>query len=517
VKPPVFEYVAARSTEEALAELARHGEDAKLLAGGQSLMPILNMRLAAPRRLVDLNRVVELAYVEERDGGVAIGAMTRQRAVEKSALVSRRVPLLAEAIPWVGHFQIRNRGTIGGSLAHADPAAELPAVAACLDARFTVRGPAGTRTLTADELYVTYLTTSLAPTEILTGTWWPAAPADTGYAWLELARRHGDYALVGVAAAVTLRDGAVAEARLALTGVGGRPVRAREAERALASGPLSDAALDAAAAAVRRAIAPEGDIHATAEYRRHIAGVLVVRALRLAAERALLGGGRRPPSEPPLGIAPAKPALDQSVCMRGPGESRESLGSPCSGAPRRGGASEAGARTADPHTREEGRRVSVPAEVAVTVTVNGRAYSERVAPRLLLSDFLRHRLGLTGTHVGCEHGVCGACTVLVDGAAVRSCLLLAVQADGAAITTVEGLAPDGERLHPIQQAFHEMHGLQCGFCTPGILLSVVELLRDTSNPDDAAIRQGLAGTLCRCTGYQNIVRAVRRAAELGGR
>jgi carbon-monoxide dehydrogenase small subunit len=158
--------------------------------------------------------------------------------------------------------------------------------------------------------------------------------------------------------------------------------------------------------------------------------------------------------------------------------------------------------------------VSEPAEIAVTVTVNGRAYTERVAPRLLLSDFLRHRLGLTGTHVGCEHGVCGACTVLVDGAAVRACLLLAVQADGTAITTVEGLAPDGERLHPIQQAFREMHGLQCGFCTPGILLSVVELLRDTPHPDGAAIRQGLAGNLCRCTGYQNIVRAVLRAAEL---
>jgi carbon-monoxide dehydrogenase small subunit len=158
--------------------------------------------------------------------------------------------------------------------------------------------------------------------------------------------------------------------------------------------------------------------------------------------------------------------------------------------------------------------VSEPAEIAVTVTVNGRAYTERVPPRLLLSDFLRHRLGLTGTHVGCEHGVCGACTVLVDGAAVRACLLLAVQADGTAITTVEGLAPDGERLHPIQQAFREMHGLQCGFCTPGILLSVVELLRDTPHPDGPAIRRGLAGNLCRCTGYQNIVRAVLRAAEL---
>ena len=156
----------------------------------------------------------------------------------------------------------------------------------------------------------------------------------------------------------------------------------------------------------------------------------------------------------------------------------------------------------------------IPPEIAITVRVNERDYVERVAPRLLLSDFLRHQLGLTGTHVGCEHGVCGACTVLLDGAAVWSCLLLAVQADGARITTVEGLARDGEPLHPVQEAFREMHGLQCGFCTPGVLLSAVELLRDTPHPDDATIRRGLAGNLCRCTGYQNIVRAVRRAAEL---
>jgi carbon-monoxide dehydrogenase small subunit len=150
----------------------------------------------------------------------------------------------------------------------------------------------------------------------------------------------------------------------------------------------------------------------------------------------------------------------------------------------------------------------------VRLRVNGAEYAKPVPPRLLLSDFLRHHLGLTGTHVGCEHGVCGACTVLLDGEAVRSCLLLAVQADGSEVTTVEGLAePDG-RLHPVQQAFHEMHALQCGFCTPGFLLSVVAFLRDVPAPSDDEIRHGLAGNLCRCTGYQNIVRAVRRAGEL---
>jgi len=158
-----------------------------------------------------------------------------------------------------------------------------------------------------------------------------------------------------------------------------------------------------------------------------------------------------------------------------------------------------------------------PPPIPVRLRVNGREHTESVAPRLLLSDFLRHRLGLTGTHVGCEHGVCGACTVLFDGEAVRACLLLAVQADGAEITTVEGLAPDADHLHPVQQAFHETHALQCGFCTPGFLMSVVVFLRDVPDPSDEEIRRGLAGNLCRCTGYQNIVLAVRRASELMAR
>jgi len=286
VKPPVFEYVAVASTEEALVELADHGEDAKLLAGGQSLMPLLNMRLAAPGRLVDLNRVGSLSYIVERAGAVAIGAMTRQRAVERSGLIAARVPLLAEALPWVGNTAIRNRGTIGGSLAHADPAAELPGVAVCLDARFTVRGTAGERTLAARDFFRSYLATALAPTELLTEVWFPSLLPGSGSAWIEFARRHGDYALVGVAAVVTLDGSTVSEARLALVGVDGVPVRPAAAERLLVGAPLSPESMAAAADSVRRSIEPSGDVHATAAYRRHLAGVLIVRALTRAGERA---------------------------------------------------------------------------------------------------------------------------------------------------------------------------------------------------------------------------------------
>lgn len=288
MKPPAFEYVAVASTEEAVAQLAAHGDDARILAGGQSLMPILNMRLAAPGRLVDLNRVGALSYIVERAGGVAIGAMTRQRTAERSALIARAAPLLAEALPWVGHSAIRNRGTIGGSLAHADPAAELPGVAVCLDARFTVRGEAGERTLAAREFFRGYLTTALAPAELLTEVWFPSAPPGSGAAWIEFARRHGDYALVGVAAVVTLEGSTVRQARLAVIGVDGVPVRAVDAERLLIGVPLSPESMAAAAESVRHILEPHDDIHATAAYRRHLAGILTVRALTRAGERVRL-------------------------------------------------------------------------------------------------------------------------------------------------------------------------------------------------------------------------------------
>ena len=288
MKPPAFEYVVVASTEEAVAQLAAHGDDARLLAGGQSLMPILNMRLATPGRLVDLNRVGTLSYIVERPGGVAIGAMTRQRTAERSELVATAVPLLAEALPWVGHTAIRNRGTIGGSLAHADPAAELPAVAVCLDARVTVRGEAGERTLAARDFFRSYLTTALAPTELLAEVWFPSALPGTGAAWIEFARRHGDYALVGVAAVVTLEGSTVRRASLAVTGVDGVPVRAVDAERLLIGAPLSAESMAAAAESVRRILEPHADIHATAAYRRHLAGILTVRALTRAGDRARL-------------------------------------------------------------------------------------------------------------------------------------------------------------------------------------------------------------------------------------
>jgi len=282
VKPPKFDYHAPTTVEQALELLGRYGGDAKVLAGGQSLMPLLNFRLSRPAALVDLNRIPSLAYVREQDGQVRFGAMTRQRTIEFSPVVRERVPLLGEATRWVGHLPIRTRGTIGGSIAHADPAAEYPAVLTALEGEVVARGPKGERVVKAKDLFQTYLATSLTPDEILVEVRMPAMPAGAGYALEEFARRHGDFAIVGIAA-VVVKDGArCALARLATAGAGPVPVRLRAAEEILERDGLTDAAIEAASRRASELVSPDSDIHASADYRRHLTGVLTKRALKRA-------------------------------------------------------------------------------------------------------------------------------------------------------------------------------------------------------------------------------------------
>lgn len=285
MKPPRFEYHAPTTVEEALGLLGRYQGDAKVLAGGQSLMPLLNFRLLRPAALIDLNRIAALSYIEEVDGQVRLGAMTRQRAVEFSPVVRRRLPLLAEATRWVGHLPIRTRGTIGGSIAHADPAAEYPAVLTALEGEVVARGPRGERTLRPADLFQTYLTTSLEPDEILTEVRLPATPAGAGYAFEEFARRHGDFALVGIAALVVMEGRRVVRARLATAGASPVPVRLRAAEEILERDGLSDETIAAAASRAGALVEPDSDIHASADYRRHLTGVLTGRALKRARAR----------------------------------------------------------------------------------------------------------------------------------------------------------------------------------------------------------------------------------------
>jgi aerobic carbon-monoxide dehydrogenase medium subunit len=288
MKPAPFEYFRPTSLAEALALLAEHGGDAKPLAGGQSLIPAMNFRLATPAVLVDLNALSELTYIADASGDVRIGAMTRQRAVERSALVSARVPLMAETMPHIAHPAIRNRGTIGGSLAHADPAAELPAVMLSLNASFTVSSQAGSRQVSAEEFFVSLFSTAVQAGELLTEVRIPAPPERSGFAFQEISRRHGDFALVGAAAAVRLDgNGRCEDARVALLSVGDRPMLAEQAARALVGQPPSAGPIRAAAdAASTLDIDPSSDIHASARYRRQLANVLTRRVLERAFARA---------------------------------------------------------------------------------------------------------------------------------------------------------------------------------------------------------------------------------------
>lgn len=282
MKPAKFDYHAPESADEAVALLARYGGDAKVLAGGQSLMPMLNFRLARPAALVDVNRIAALAYIREDNGTVAFGAMTRQRTIEFSPVVAVRLPLLREATRWVGHLPIRSRGTIGGSIAHADPSAEYPAVLTALGGEVVVQGPRGRRTVKAADLFETYLTTTLATDELVVEVRLPVMPAGAGYAFEEFARRHGDFAIVGIAAMVVRAGDRCTAARLATAGAGPVPVRLRAAEEILERDGLGAAAIEAAAARAAELVQPDSDVHASADYRRHLTGVLTARAIRRA-------------------------------------------------------------------------------------------------------------------------------------------------------------------------------------------------------------------------------------------
>jgi carbon-monoxide dehydrogenase medium subunit len=422
VKPAAFDYAAPTSLDEALQLLAAN-DTAKVLAGGQSLIPLLNLRLAEPELLIDLRRVPGLNEIARQGNELVIGATVRQRQAERDPLVAEDAPLITAALAEVGHPQIRSRGTVGGSIAHADPAAELPAALVALDGRVIARGPGGERSIPAADFYLGFLTTALDDDEILVAVALPAAPPRTGAACVEIAQRAGDYAACGAVAQVTLDDaGTIAQARVALIGAG------RRGEH-------------------RGCRPPRG--------RRGRADRRPARSLRL--------------SHPPR---------------------------------RRGHAP--GARAG-----KEPRRMSTH---TIRVTVNGTEHEAEVPARLTLADFLRERLDLTATHLGCEHGVCGACTILLDGETARSCIMLAAQADGSEITTLEGVVAEDEDLHPVQQAFWDRHGLQCGFCTPGIIMSTLELLREHPEPTREQIDDALGGHLCRCTGYVKIVEAVEQAA-----
>lgn len=287
MKPAPFVYHAPASLGAALMLKAEHGDEAKFLAGGQSLIPAMNFRIANPALLVDVNKLAALDYIHVVAGELRIGALTRVQRLEHDPLVRAHWPLLPETVPHIAHPQIRNRSTVGGSLAHADPAAELPVILTALGGRLRLQSSTGERWVGADDFFVSLFTTAIATDEMLVEVAIPAAPARTGTAFMEVARRHGDYAMLGVAVVVTLdAAGACSAARLIFLNAGDRPMNAQRAAAVLLGQLPGSAAIEAAASSATEELEPMGSVHATPAYQRHLARVLARRALRLAVQRA---------------------------------------------------------------------------------------------------------------------------------------------------------------------------------------------------------------------------------------
>ena len=463
MKPAAFAYSRPSGIEEACALLAAD-DGARLIAGGQTLVPLMAMRLARPTRLVDIARVPGLAFVREEADAIAIGATTTQRAAESDPLVRAKLPLLARALPFIGHAATRARGTIGGSLANGDSAAEIALVAVTLGATLVYReGERGGESPAAD-FFVGPMVTTLPTTAVLTAARFPVWRERVGVGFQEISSRRSDFAFASAAAQVALNpDGTCARIAIGVGAAAETPLRLGAAEQALVGTRLAPEAIRTAVGEALAGITPMADLHASAEYRRRVATSLPIRAVADAYENA---------KAQPIGWV----------------------------------------ERSETH-RDAPRDVVGFADAQPTLRVNGQIHRVDVEPRMTLLDGLRDKLGLVGAHAGCEHGVCGACTVLIDGVAVRSCLMFAVQADGYAITTIEGLTPAPGELSVLQDAFCETHGLQCGYCTPAMILAAHALLAGNPSPTRDEIVEAISGNICRCTGYAQIVEAVALAAE----
>ncbi len=440
--PASFEYERATSVEGAIASLQRLGSEARIIAGGHSLLPMMKLRLANPEHLIDINDLTELSYIREEGDEIAIGALTRHVDLLKSELLARHFPLFRDAENVIADPVVRNRGTIGGSLCQADAAEDLSAVCSAVKAKAVIRGAGGERVVGMEDFHVGPYMTAVGDGELLTEVRIPLRPGG-GSAHEKVERRAGDWAIAAASAAVWIDGGTIAD-------VGHRAQRGR--------------AHDDPSLASRGAAARQGSVGG---------------AVR-AGGRDRLGGllsERRRPGADRL----------QAPSRRRPHDTR-------------------------PAPRDGTRPASGGLIMHVSITINGEQVSREIEPRQLLVHFIRETPGLTGTHWGCDTSNCGACVVQMDGEPVKSCTILAAMCEGHEIRTVESLEVDGQ-LDPVQMGFHEQHALQCGFCTPGMLMTARALLDENPDPTDQEIRTAISGAICRCTGYKNIVSAVRWAAE----
>jgi len=471
-----FDYVEPTSVAEAVALLAQHGSQAKLLAGGTDLLVHMKMERVAPQVVISLRRVPGLDRIAAQDGQLRIGARATIRAIERDPRVQARYAALADACHNFSTTQVTTMGTLGGNLGNGSPASDSAPALIALGAEIELTGPDGARRLPLEQFFVGPGTTALRRGELITDVILPQPPAGMGSAFLKNSRVAADIAKAN-GAVMLVREGdraadsRVADCRMAFGSVAPTPLRTRQAEQALIGQVWSKELVERAARLASEEVAPIDDVRSQAWYRREAVRVLAYDGLHRAWQRAA--------------INPGVPALVGSKNLSG---------------------------LQDLTGFRDTLRLAADEQRWIVLNVNGKLHRVWVSPNDLLLNVLREQLELTGTKYGCGIGECSACTVQLDGQPALACLVLAVSAVGHDIRTVEGLQGADGTLDPLQAAFIDFAAYQCGYCTPGMLMTAKTLLAETPRPSEDDVRHYLRGNLCRCTGYASIVRAVLSCA-----
>ncbi len=470
-----FDYCEPTSLQEAIALLADYGDRAKILAGGTDLLVHMKMERIAPQAVISIHRLSGLDRIAVQDGHLHIGARATIKAIECDPMVQSHYQALSEACSSFSTTQVQTMGTIGGNLGNGSPASDTAPALIAFGAQVELTGPEGKRCLPLEQFFVGPGKTALQQGELLTNVMLPQPQPGTGSAFLKLSRVAADIAKANAAVVLVRQDERIADGRLVFGSVAPTPVRARQAEQMLIGQSFSQELVERVSQIASEEVSPIDDVRSEAWYRREVVRIMACDGLQQAWQRAQTlipnpspyeGEGRAPKMLRPLG--PQHDRID---------------------------------------------RIAANEKRWVELNVNGKAHPVWVGPNDLLLNVLREQLQLTGTKYGCGIGECSACTVQIDGQPVLACLVLAVSAVGHDILTVEGLQnPDGT-LDPLQEAFLDFAAYQCGYCTPGMLMTAKALLTEKLHLSEDDVRYYLRGNLCRCTGYASIVRAVLGCAE----
>ncbi|MFH1487310.1 MAG: FAD binding domain-containing protein [Pseudomonadota bacterium] len=471
-----FAYYQPENLREAFGLMEKLKGRARYIAGGTDVIVRMKQKALQPEALISLRGVAELREASSK-GSLTLGSMTLLRDIERSRFIAGAYPALAEAVGRLANPQVRNLATLGGNLCNAAPSADCAPPLMVLEASLNLEGPGGERAVPIEDFFHGPGKTCMDGSEILRAVRIPERADHAGMAFLKEGRTAQDIALASAAALLVMEGRVCRLCRLAAGAVAPVPLRLKKIEKEVQGREIDPELLERVAEMVSAEIRPISDVRSSEEYRRTVTGVLVKRAMIKALENA----GR-------LSGDPAP--LDLGTCEK-TGRVLKSTGSK---------------EAAGPDGKAFLRKT-------IHFALNGHEVSVEADSHWMLHQVLREAFHLTGTKEGCGQGECGACTVLLDGMNVDACLYPIYEVGWRSVTTIEGLIGEGNRLHPVQEAFIEKGGVQCGFCTPGMILSAKALLDENSGPSDTDIREAISGNLCRCTGYIQIIDSIKRAAE----